>query len=82
MSVRIGSATTGYIGRQRVQADQATDSSVQKTYVSARLAEAKALYAKGCKGANFTVKSTPAPPTAPTASTPCSTTAHRPSPNG
>jgi hypothetical protein len=61
VSVRTGTAATGYIGTQRVQADDAVDAAVRKTYVSARLAEAKALYAKGCKGANFTVESTPGP---------------------
>ncbi|SDP32957.1 hypothetical protein SAMN04489867_2091 [Pedococcus dokdonensis] len=61
VSIRSGTGATSYIGRQRVQLDDATDAAVQKDYVSARLAEAKALYAKGCDGANYTVKSTPGP---------------------
>ena len=61
VSIRTGSGTASYIGRQRVQLDDATDPAVQKAYVSARLAEAKALYAKGCDGANYTVRSTPGP---------------------
>lgn len=61
VSVRTGSKATGYVGHQRVQKDEATDSAMQKAYVSARLAEAKVLYGKGCTGANFTVQSTPGP---------------------
>jgi hypothetical protein len=61
VSIRTGTGTTGYLGRQRVQLDDATDTTVRETYVSARLAEAKALYAKGCDGANYTVRSTPGP---------------------
>ena len=61
VSVRTGTGKAGYLGRQRVQLDDATDAAVQKTYSSARLSEAKALYAKGCDGANYTVKSTPGP---------------------
>jgi hypothetical protein len=34
---------------------------VQKGYVEARLSAAQALYAKGCRFANGTVKSTPGP---------------------
>lgn len=61
VSVRTGTGATGYVGRQRVQQDDATAPSVQKAYVSARLAEAKAIYAAGCKGPNTTVTSTPGP---------------------
>ena len=61
VSIRTGTGAATYIGRQRVQLDDATDDAVQKAYVSARLSEAKALYAKGCDGANYTVKSTPGP---------------------
>jgi hypothetical protein len=61
VSIRTGTGAAGYLGRQRVQLDDATDASVRKTYVSARIAEGKALYAKGCDGANHTVKSTPGP---------------------
>ncbi|KRF24018.1 hypothetical protein [Phycicoccus sp. Soil803] len=61
VSIRTGSGTASYIGRQRVQLDDATDATLQKAYVSARIAEAKALYAKGCDGANYTVQSTPGP---------------------
>lgn len=61
VSIRTGTAATGYLGRQRVQLDDATDAAVQKDYVTARIAEAKALYAKGCDGANYTVKSAAGP---------------------
>jgi hypothetical protein len=61
VSVRTGTAATGYLGRQRVQLDDATDATMRKGYVTARLTEAKTLYAKGCQGANSTVTSTPGP---------------------
>jgi hypothetical protein len=61
VSVRAGSGSANYIGHQRVQVDQSTNSGAQKTYVAARLGEAKALYAKGCSFANGTVKATPGP---------------------
>ena len=61
VSIRTGAGAASYIGRQRVQLDDATDAAVQKGYVSARVAEAKALYAKGCDGANYTVQATPGP---------------------
>jgi hypothetical protein len=61
VSIRTGTGSASYIGRQRVQADQSTDSSVQQAYVNARLTESKALYAKGCKSPNSTVTSTPGP---------------------
>ena len=61
VSVRTGTAATGYLGRQRVQLDDATDAAVQQDYVSARLAEAKALYGNGCEGANYTVRPTAGP---------------------
>lgn len=61
VSVRIGNGTTGYIGRQRVQLDDATDAAVRKSYVSARISEAKQLYANGCDGPNYSVKPTAGP---------------------
>ena len=61
VSIRTGTGAASYLGRQRVQLDDATDAAVRKAYVTARLAEAKALYAKGCDGANYTVQSTPGP---------------------
>ena len=61
VSIRTGTGTASYLGRQRVQLDDATDAAVQKAYVTARLTEAKALYAKGCDGPNYTVQSTPGP---------------------
>jgi hypothetical protein len=61
VSVRTGTGSTGYLGRQRVQVDESTEPAVQKAYVQARLAEAKALYAKGCAFPNGTVRSTPGP---------------------
>jgi hypothetical protein len=61
VSVRAGSGSANYIGRQRVQVDTSTDPTTQRGYVNARLAEAKALYAKGCSFPNGTVKSTPGP---------------------
>jgi hypothetical protein len=61
VSIRTGSGAAGYLGRQRVQLDDATEPAVQAEYVAARLAEARELYGKGCKGANYTVKSTKGP---------------------
>ena len=61
VSIRTGSGNSSYVGRQRVQLDTATDKAVQDEYVAARLSEAMSLYAKGCRGANYTVKSTPGP---------------------
>lgn len=61
VSIRTGSGTTGYLGRQRVQLDDATDPAIQADYVAARLVDAEALYGKGCKGSNYTVKSTSGP---------------------
>jgi hypothetical protein len=61
VSVRAGSGSANYIGEQRVQADQSSEPVVQKGYVEARLSAAQALYAKGCRFANGTVKSTPGP---------------------
>jgi hypothetical protein len=61
VSIRMGTGAASYLGRQRVQLDDATDASVQKSYVTARLTEAKALYAKGCDGPNYTVKSSAGP---------------------
>ena len=61
VSVRTGTGTASYLGHQRVQLDEATAPAVQKAYVTARLTEAKALYAKGCTLGNGTVKSTKGP---------------------
>ena len=61
VSVRTGNGSASYIGHQRVHLDDSTDPAVQKAYVAARLTEAKALYAKGCRFGNGTVKSTPGP---------------------
>lgn len=61
VSIRVGSSSTGYIGRQRVQLDDSSGADVQQSYVDARLAEAKALFGKGCSTGNGTVKSTPGP---------------------
>jgi len=61
VSVRAGSGSAKYIGRQRVQVDQSTDPATQQGYVDARLGEAKALFGKGCSFANGTVKATPGP---------------------
>jgi hypothetical protein len=61
VSIRTGSGTASYLGRQRVQLDDATEPAIQADYVSARLAEAADLYGKGCKGSNYTVKSTKGP---------------------
>jgi hypothetical protein len=61
VSIRTGTGKTGYLGRQRVQLDDATEPTVQADYVAARLAEAEALYGKGCKGPNYTVTSTKGP---------------------
>jgi hypothetical protein len=61
VSVRAGSGSANYIGHQRVQVDESTDPATQQGYVSARLGEAKALYANGCSFANGTVKATPGP---------------------
>lgn len=61
VSIRTGTGTAGYLGRQRVQLDDATEPAIQADYVAARLAEAAELYGMGCKGSNYTVKSTPGP---------------------
>jgi len=61
VSVRVGSSSTGYVGKQRVQLDDSSGADVQQSYVDARLAEAKALFGKGCSTGNGTVKSTPGP---------------------
>ena len=61
VSVRAGTSATSYVGHQRVQLDESTGAAVQQTYVAARLDEAKALYGKGCKFGNGTVKSTAGP---------------------
>ncbi|GAB3433421.1 hypothetical protein GCM10027517_00330 [Phycicoccus ginsengisoli] len=61
VSVRVGTSSTGYIGRQRVQLDDSTGSDTQQAYVDARLAEAKTLFARGCSTPNSTVKATPGP---------------------
>lgn len=61
VSVRVGTSSTGYIGRQRVQLDDSTSSDTQQAYVDARLAEAKKLFGRGCSSPNTTVKATPGP---------------------
>jgi hypothetical protein len=61
VSVRVGTGSTGYLGRQRVQLDEATDAAVQKEYVDARLSEAQTLFAQGCTFGNGTVRATEGP---------------------
>ncbi|MGO4341400.1 hypothetical protein [Pedococcus sp. 2YAF34] len=61
VSVRVGTSSTGYIGRQRVQLDESSGPDAQQAYVDARLAEAKALFGKGCSTGNGTVRSTAGP---------------------
>ena len=61
VSVRVGTSSTGYLGRQRVQLDESAGADVQQSYVDARLAEAKALFGKGCAMANGKVRSTAGP---------------------
>jgi hypothetical protein len=61
VSVRVGSSPTGYIGRQRVQLDQAAQPEVQRQYVDARLTEAEQLFGKGCTFGNGTVRATKGP---------------------
>ncbi|WP_406832023.1 hypothetical protein ABEG17_04135 [Pedococcus sp. KACC 23699] len=61
VSVKAGTGPAGYIGRQRVQLDESSAGEVQQSYVAARLAEAKALFAKGCRVGNGTVSSTAGP---------------------
>ena len=61
VSVRAGDGAAAYVGRQRVQQDDSTDATSRKSYVRARLAEAKGLWAKGCRFGNGTVEATPGP---------------------
>ena len=61
VSVRVGTSSTGYIGRQRVQLDDSTGPDTQQAYVDARLAEARNLFGRGCTTSNSTVKATPGP---------------------
>lgn len=61
VSVRAGSGQANYIGKQRVRLDDSTSSAQQQAFVQARLAEAKALYGRGCTFGNGTVKATPGP---------------------
>jgi hypothetical protein len=61
VSIRTGTGAASYVGRQRVQLDDATEPAIQADYVAARLAETAELYGKGCKGSNYTVKSTKGP---------------------
>jgi hypothetical protein len=61
VSVRVGSGSAGYIGRQRVQLDEATGPDVQQAYVDARLSEAKKLYGQGCSLPNGKVRATAGP---------------------
>lgn len=61
VSVIAGTGTSSYVGRQRVQLDESSTPSAQQSYVAARLAEANALYAKGCTFPNGTVKATAGP---------------------
>ena len=61
VSVGTGPGNASYIGKQRVHVDQSTDPATQQGYVKARLAEAKALYAKGCSFPTYTVTATPGP---------------------
>ena len=61
VSVRAGSGSANYIGKQRVQVDESADPATQQGYVKARLADASTLYAKGCSFANGKVKATPGP---------------------
>ncbi|SES47156.1 hypothetical protein SAMN05216199_4017 [Pedococcus cremeus] len=61
VSIRSGSGQANYIGKQRVRLDDSTSSAQQQSFVQARLAEAKALYGKGCTFGNGTVKATPGP---------------------
>ena len=61
VSVRVGTSSTGYIGRQRVQLDDSTGSDTQQAYVDARLAEAKKLFGRGCAVPNAKIRSTPGP---------------------
>jgi hypothetical protein len=61
VSIRSGSGQDNYIGKQRVRLDDSTSAVQQQAFVQARLAEAKALYGKGCTFGNGTVKATPGP---------------------
>ena len=61
VSIRSGSGQANYIGKQRVRLDDSTSSAQQQSFVQARLAEARALYGKGCSFGNGTVKATPGP---------------------
>jgi hypothetical protein len=61
VSIRSGSGQANYIGKQRVRLDDSTSSAQQQAFVQARLAEAKALYGRGCTFGNRTVKATPGP---------------------
>ena len=61
VSVRVGTGTASYIGKQRVQLDDSSGADLQQAYVDARLAEAKALFGKGCPTGNGAVRSTPGP---------------------
>ena len=61
VSVRVGTSSTGYIGRQRVQLDDSTGPDTQQAYVDARLSEAKKLFGRGCAAPNAKTRSTPGP---------------------
>ena len=61
VSVMAGTGTSSYVGRQRVQLDESSGPDVQQAYVEARQTEANALYAKGCRFGNGTVRSTAGP---------------------
>jgi hypothetical protein len=59
--VSVRTSSTGYLGRQRVQLDESAGADVQQAYVDARLADAKALFGKGCAIANGKMRSTAGP---------------------